>query len=148
MRTGTIVEVSAADRRQLVAIAADRNSPQKHVWRAQIVLLTAQGYGTAEIMRRADASKTTVWRWQERYMTDGVDGLLRDKTRPSRIPPLTAEVASDVVVADAGQAAGRDDALDRGRDGQGQRHQRQFGAAHLAQTRLAAASNPPVQAVE
>ena len=27
-------------------------------------------------------------------MTDGVDGLLRDKTRPSRIPPLTAEVAS------------------------------------------------------
>ena len=96
MRTGTVVEVSAADRRQLVAIAADRNSPQKHVWRAQIVLLTAQGYGTAEIMRRADASKTTVWRWQERYMTDGVDGLLRDKTRPSRIPPLTAEVASDV----------------------------------------------------
>ena len=88
MRTGTIVEVSAADRRQLVAIVADRNSPQKHVWRAQIVLLTAEGCGTAEIMRRADASKTAVWRWQERFMTDGVDGLLRDKTRPSRIPPL------------------------------------------------------------
>jgi len=29
-------------------------------------------------------------------MTAGVAGLLRDKTRPSRIPPLTAEVASDV----------------------------------------------------
>ena len=96
MRTGIIVEVSAADRRRLAAIAADRNSPQKHVWRAQIVLLTAQGCGTAEIMRHADATKTTVWRWQERYMTDGVDGLLRDKTRPSRIPALTAEVASDV----------------------------------------------------
>ena len=96
MRAGITVKVSAADRRQLAAIAADRNSPQKHVWRAQIVLLTAQGCGTAEIMRRADASKTTVWRWQERYMTDGVDGLLRDKTRPPRIPPLTAEVASDV----------------------------------------------------
>jgi hypothetical protein len=64
MRTGIIVEVSAADRRQLAAIAAERNSPQKHVWRAQIVLLTAQGCGTAEIMRRADASKTTIWRWQ------------------------------------------------------------------------------------
>ena len=57
MRTGIIVAVSAADRRQLAAIAADRNSPQKHVWRAQIVLLTAQGSGTAEIMRRAYASK-------------------------------------------------------------------------------------------
>ena len=93
------MKVSAADRRQLAAIAADRNSPQKHVWRAQIVLLTAQGCGTAEIMRRADASKTTVWRWQERYMTDGVGGLMRDKTRPSRIPPLEAEVMARVVSA-------------------------------------------------
>src|SRR6516165_683937 len=97
MRMGIVVEVSAADRWQLAAIVADRNSPQKHVWRAQIVLLTAQGCGTAEIMRRADASKTTVWRWQERYMLEGVAGLLRDKTRPSRIPPLTAEVEADVV---------------------------------------------------
>ncbi len=96
MPTGIIVKVNVADRRQHAAIAADRNSPQKHVWRAQIVLLKAEGCGTAEIMRRADASKTTVWRWQERYMTDGVAGLLRDKTRPSRIPPLTAAVASDV----------------------------------------------------
>ena len=30
---------------------ADRNTPQKHVWRAQIVLLTAAGCGTTEIMR-------------------------------------------------------------------------------------------------
>ena len=99
MRTGIKVEVSAADRIQLEAIVADRNSPQKHVWRAQIVLLTADGCGTAEIMRRADVSKTAVWRWQERFMTDGVAGLLRDKTRPSRIPPLEADVAARVVSA-------------------------------------------------
>jgi hypothetical protein len=43
MRTGIIVEVSAADREHLAAIVADRNAPQKHVWRAQIVLLTADG---------------------------------------------------------------------------------------------------------
>jgi transposase len=97
MRTGIIVEVTAADRRQLAAIVADRNSPQKHVWRAQIVLLTADGCGTAEIMRRTATSKTAVWRWQERYMTDGVAGLLRDKTRPSRIPPLGAAVEAGVV---------------------------------------------------
>ena len=139
MRTGIMVEVSGADRRQLAAITADRNSPQQHVWRAQIVLLTAQGCGTAEIMRRADASKTTVWRWQERYMTDGVGGLLRDKTRPSRISPLTAEVGVGRCIADPGQAARRDDALDRGRDGQGERHQRQFGVpSDLAPTERSA----------
>ena len=32
-------------------------------------------------------------RWQERFMKEGVDGLLREKTRPSRIPPLPPEVA-------------------------------------------------------
>src|ERR1700722_9763804 len=99
MRTGIKVEVSATDRAQLDAIVADRNSPQKHVWRAQIVLLTADGCGTAEIMGRSGTSKTAVWRWQERFMTDRVAGLLRDKTRPSRIPPLEAEVAPRFVAA-------------------------------------------------
>ncbi len=56
------------------------------------MLLTADGCGTAEIMRCTGTSKTAVWRWQERFMTEGVEGLLRDKTRPSRIPPLTAAV--------------------------------------------------------
>jgi len=97
MRAGITVELSAADRQQLAAIVADRNSPQKHVWRAQIVLLTAAGCGTAEVMRRTDTSKTAVWRWQERFMTDGVAGLLRDKTRRSRIPPLGTAVEQHVV---------------------------------------------------
>ena len=50
-----------------------------------------------EIMRRTGKSKTCVWRWQERFTEEGVDGLLRDKTRPSRIPPLGPEVAERVV---------------------------------------------------
>ena len=88
MRTGIVVEVSAADRARLEAVVSDRKSPQKHVWRARIVLLTADGCGTTKIMRRTGKAKTAVWRWQERFMLEGVDGLLRDKTRPSRIPPL------------------------------------------------------------
>ncbi len=97
MRTGVIVEVSPADRERLAAIATDRNSPQKHAWRARIILLTGEGCGTAEIMREAGVAKTAVWRWQERFMQQGVDGLLRDKTRPSRIPPLAPEIAERVV---------------------------------------------------
>ncbi len=97
MREGIIVEVSATDRRRLEAVVADRNSPQKHVWRSRIVLLTADGIGTVEIMRQTGKSKTAVWRWQQRFMEAGVDGLLRDKTRPSRIPPLADAVAERVV---------------------------------------------------
>ncbi|RUV90120.1 helix-turn-helix domain-containing protein, partial [Mesorhizobium sp. M5C.F.Ca.IN.020.14.1.1] len=88
MRTGISLTVSPSDHRRLTALASDRNSPQKHVWRAEIVLLSADGVGTVEIMRRTGKSKTCVWRWQERFAEEGFEGLLRDKTRPSRIPPL------------------------------------------------------------
>jgi transposase len=106
MREGITVEVSTADRRRLEAIVADRNSPQKHVWRAQIVLLTADGLGTGEIMRQAGTSKVTVWRWQERFMRAGVAGLLRDKTRRSRIPPLPACVGDRTVALTQGEPPG------------------------------------------
>jgi transposase len=78
-------------------VVANRNSPQKHVWRARIVLLTADGRGTAEIMDVTSKTKTVIWRWQERFREEGAAGLWRDKTRPSRIPPLDPAVAERVV---------------------------------------------------
>ena len=88
MRKNIIINVTADDRARLKAIVADRNRPQKHVWRASIILLTGEGLGTVAIQRRTGKSKTCVWRWQERFMHEGVDGLLRDKTRPARKAPL------------------------------------------------------------
>ena len=82
MREGITVDVSATDRARLEAVVVDRNSPQKHVWRARIILATAEGLGTVAIMRRTGKSKPCVWRWQARFMHQGVHGLLRDKTRP------------------------------------------------------------------
>ena len=67
---------------------ADRNSPQKHVWRARIILATAEGCGTVETTRRAGVSKPCVRRWQARFAAEGVAGLLRDRTRPPGTPPL------------------------------------------------------------
>ena len=97
MRKGISITVTPAARVQLDAIARDRNSPQKHVWRARIVLLTADGVGTNAIARAVNKDKTVVWRWQERFMHEGIEGLSRDKTRPSRIPPLPAETVDRVV---------------------------------------------------
>lgn len=67
MRTGISLAVTLAIRRHLKAVAANRNSPRKHAWRAQNVLLSAAGVGTNEIMRQTGKSKTRVWRWQERF---------------------------------------------------------------------------------
>ena len=66
------------------------------------MLLTADGVGTNEIMRRIGASKVTVWRWQERFMLARIAGLLPDKTRPSRIPPLPTSVHERTVALTLG----------------------------------------------
>ena len=97
MRSGISLSVTSADLDRLRALVRDRNAPQKHVWRAQIVLLSAAGVGTNAIMRETGKSKTCVWRWQERFAVEGVDGLLRDKTRPSRIAKLDPSVNERVV---------------------------------------------------
>jgi hypothetical protein len=68
MRAGITVTVTRADRHRLEAIVSDRSAPQKHVWRANIILATADGCGTAEIIRRSGKSKPVVWRWQARFM--------------------------------------------------------------------------------
>ena len=74
LRTGITISLTPADQARLEAVVSDRNSPQKHVWRAQIVLLSAGGVGTHEIMGITGKGKTCVWRWQERFMLAGVHG--------------------------------------------------------------------------
>jgi hypothetical protein len=61
------------------------------------MLATADGCGTAEIMRRSGKTKPVVWTWQARFMTEGVDGLLRDKTRKPGKAPLQAETVQLVI---------------------------------------------------
>ena len=73
------------------------------VWRAEIVLATADGHGTNAIMRRTGKSKPCVWRWQERYIEEGVDGLLRDKTRPTGKKPLSRKVKLKVLAKTANE---------------------------------------------
>ena len=102
-RTDICLHVNARDNARLRKLLADRNTPRKVIWRIEVVLATAAGHGTNEIMRRTGLSKPTVWRWQERYLDDGVDGLSCDKTRPSRKPPLSAEIRLAVIIKTAGE---------------------------------------------
>jgi len=97
MRDGISITLESRDREQLEAIVSDRNAAQKHVWRARIVLLSADGVGTNAIMAATAKSKTTVWRWQARFMEAGVDGLLRDKTRPPGKAPVPDGTVAEVV---------------------------------------------------
>src|ERR1700730_8700607 len=94
MRKGIIVTVTACDRARLRAVVSNRNSPQKHVWRARILLLTADGLGTSAIMRGTGRAKSVVWRWQARFMREG-------KPRPPGRKPLDPGIIERVVAMTA-----------------------------------------------
>ncbi len=97
MRTGISFTVSASDRKRLEAIVSHPASPQKHVWRCRIVLLSADGPGAHAIMAATGKAKNSVWRWPERFMAEGVDGLPREKSRPPGIPKTTDEKVAEII---------------------------------------------------
>src|SRR5258708_27972551 len=102
MRRGVEVRLGPGDRERLEAVIGSGNSPQKHVWRARIVLLSADGLGTMAIQRQTGKGKPTIWRWQARFMAEGVDGVLHEATRPAgkpALPPAPIEPAGEMTHA-------------------------------------------------
>lgn len=91
------IRLSPEDRARLEGWVADRNTPQKLVWRARIVLMWADGAGVTAIVRALGKTKRTAYRWRDRYLERGAAGLARDASRPGRRKPLAAAVIAQVV---------------------------------------------------
>jgi len=84
MRTSKRINVSDRDRGQLNQIVRNGNTPQKIALRARIALLSADGISTGEIMHQLGTTTPTISRWRVRYESDGISGLLKDRSRPGR----------------------------------------------------------------
>src|SRR5438552_11756409 len=76
MRKIERISISETDRERLERLVRDRNTPQKVVWRARIVLLASNGLTAEAIAAAVGKSLLTVRRWRRRYMAKGVDGYL------------------------------------------------------------------------
>src|SRR5512147_2668265 len=100
------VIVAAEDRARLAAVVGDRNRPQKHVQRARIVLLSAERLPVLTVANAVGVSRPAVWRWQQRFVEAGVDGLLRDKTRKPGKPPLSPATVAKVLELPCTEAPG------------------------------------------
>ncbi len=79
--------LSDGDRERPGRIAKDPQSIQKHVWRVRTIPGLGSGGGAAEAMRRTGKCRPAVGRWWDRFLEQGVDGLLRDATRPPGLEP-------------------------------------------------------------
>src|SRR6202795_3123915 len=100
------VIVTTEERARLAAIVGDRSRPLKHVQRARIVLHSADRLPVLEVARRAGVSRPAVWRWQRRCAEQGVDGLLRDKTRPPGKAPVPAATVAKVLALTCAEPPG------------------------------------------
>src|SRR5262245_4164915 len=105
MAQNLCVIVSAEDR-ALPALIDDRNRPLKHIQRAQIVLSSADRLPVLQVARRVGVSRPAVWRWQKRYAEAGVDGLLRDKTRPPGRKPVPTATVTQVLALTQSKPSG------------------------------------------
>ena len=68
--------------------------------------LAAIATARRNMAREARVSRPAVWRWQQRYAEEGVDGLLRDKTRKPGKAPTPDDTVRRVVALTCSEPAG------------------------------------------
>jgi transposase len=87
------------DREKLERLVRGRNTAQKVVRRARIVLMMMEGMHKARIAAEVSTSRPTVYRWIEKYETEGLQALLKDAPRSGRIPGMSKEKEKAIVDA-------------------------------------------------
>ncbi|WP_431858701.1 helix-turn-helix domain-containing protein [Azospirillum sp.] len=119
------LKLAPVDQHGLEDLVRIGNTPQKLVPRARIALRSDGTRLNGAIAQDVGVSLPTVHRWQHRVQDQGVDGLLRDKTRPSRIQPVAPDVVERVVEMTLNEPPRRGDALEQSHHGGGQRGERE-----------------------
>ena len=98
MRRAPEIHLTEKERKRLERAArASRSNPQRLVDRAKIVLLAAQGLENKEIALQLGQDRGKVGRWRQRYAQSGIDGIVKDKSRPGRIPAVPGEIRSKII---------------------------------------------------
>jgi hypothetical protein len=101
------VNATSADRHWLEAIVLDRGAPQKSFGAPT----SSSPLRRLRYRRNYARTKPVVWRWQARFMAEGVEGLTRDKTRTPGKRPLSTDTVQRVVDLALGPPPGEENPL-------------------------------------
>ena len=93
------VHVSAPEQAQLEQIVRQGKTPQKVAARARIVLMLANHEPPPDVAAALHVSRMTVRLWADRFVADGVPGVVRDATRPGRRKQITPAQVHAIVEA-------------------------------------------------
>ncbi len=87
------------DKQRLLRLARGRNAAYKVVLRARIVLEMIAGLNKKKIAEKLGTSRPTVYLWIKRYQEGGIEAILKDASRPGRLPKITEEKEKEIVEA-------------------------------------------------
>lgn len=99
MRTSRQIPYTEEERQNVQRLARSRNTAQKVVLRAKIVLKKMEGLKQEVIAEQLGTSRVTVGLWLERYQRGGIGALLKDSPRSGRIPKLSEDKEKTIVEA-------------------------------------------------
>ena len=97
----------------LARLEADQDrsaTVRKHVQRATIILRLGASFTLSQTLRVTGMSEPTVWRWWDRFLVAGVDGLPYDILRRRGRKPISADNVSEriaLVMSASPEHAGR-----------------------------------------
>jgi len=97
MRIAPPVVLDASQQETLKQWAGSRSLPARQVERAKIVLLAAAGRTDLEIATALRISNQKAARWRKRFLSLGLNGLIKDAPRPGRKPAIAARLKAEVV---------------------------------------------------
>src|SRR5271170_452140 len=90
------LSIDPRERAQLVSWSRRLKTAQALAMRARIVLLAAEGRSNTQIAEAVSTTKQTVGKWRQRYLDQGLDGLL-DEPRPGTSRKLNDEQVEGVL---------------------------------------------------
>ncbi len=93
------VKTRDKDRQELERLARGRNTPQKVVLRAKIVLGWMDGKNKRALAKELGTTRPTVYLWIGRYEEAGVQALIKDASRPGRKPEMEEAKEREIVEA-------------------------------------------------
>ena len=104
------VYASPTEHAQLEQVARQGTTPQKVARRARMVLMLSHHESPSAVVRTLHVSRMTVRLWANRFVTDGVPGVLRDASRPGRrkqLSPAKVQAIVDATLSVSNSSSGR-----------------------------------------
>ncbi len=97
MRVAPVIELTPAQRSKLLRLSKSKSESIKASERAGIILLAAEGLDNKTISERLGHDRNKVGKWRKRFAKGGIGAILKDKSRPGRIPPVSDAVRSRIL---------------------------------------------------